>query len=108
MDWWPRQSPGWGNAGVYNVDLENKSLITLTTALSPAILRIGGTLCDSVVYVIDGIPHAECTKGISCLNMTRWHQMNEFASTTGVKMAFGLNEMYDGRKKRRTLEHLKR
>mmetsp|Transcript_11409 Transcript_11409/g.12525 ORF Transcript_11409/g.12525 Transcript_11409/m.12525 type:complete len:475 (-) Transcript_11409:107-1531(-) len=96
FDWWPRGDPGWGNAGLLNIDLNNPNLNLLAKNLSPARLRIGGSLSDFIIYEV-GDNHEKCTAG-HCFNMTRWHQVNDFAKAAGVKIAFGLNEKYNNRK----------
>jgi hypothetical protein len=45
--------------------------------LTPAHLRIGGTLGDTIIYEIG--EHKPCIPGINCLNMTRWQQVLDFA-----------------------------
>merc|ERR1711991_418816 len=54
IDWWksddPTWGPKWGNAGFLTLNLSNPNLIALTKAISPAILRIGGTPQDSIIY----------------------------------------------------------
>ena len=91
------------------LDFENPDLITLTKAITPAILRIGGSPQDSVVYNISGecnekygIPGYGCSQTTNseyygCINKTRWDQINAFAQATGVELLYGLNACY-GRK----------
>ena len=90
------------------IDFTNSDLITLTSALSPGILRIGGSGEDSVIYNISG----ECSESNKwnitgsyycsevkpenyyCLNMSRWKQIFEFLDSTNLNVVFGLNACY--------------
>jgi len=96
FDWWPRNSSqkGWGNAGILNLDITNPRLVYLAKQLSPAHLRIGGTLGDTIVYKVNSTNELPCEPGISCLNMTRWNQIINFTETANLQLVFGLNERY--------------
>eukprot|EP01084_Bolivina_argentea_P051104 93989_1 len=98
------------NAGILTLNLSNENLIALTREVSPAILRVGGSPEDSVVYDINGecsqkygLPNYDCSQTTNsypyygCINKTRWLQINEFAIQTNVTLIFGLNACY-GRK----------
>jgi heparanase 1 len=58
LDWWAKDQGcvgGWGpDANVLEIDLKNPKLKALTSALAPAILRIGGSLDKKVVYAMPG------------------------------------------------------
>eukprot|EP01084_Bolivina_argentea_P223948 378806_1 len=109
FDWWqPNDSyygQKWQNAGILNIDLNNPNLIALTSAISPAILRIGGSPQDSIIYNVSGeclnikpsIPGYNCSQtanNYGCLNRTRWQQINNFATITNITLLFGLNACY--------------
>ena len=61
LDWHPpHEGPTWGqNASVVTIDLQNKRLRALATALSPAYLRVGGSEGDDAVY---DIPTGTCAR----------------------------------------------
>eukprot|EP01084_Bolivina_argentea_P193304 331661_1 len=110
LDFWNNEdSHGkWNpNAGALTLNFSNENLIALTKKLTPAILRIGGSPEDSVVYDIDGecsskygVPDYPCSQTSNtypyygCINKTRWNQINQFAIKTGVTLIFGLNACY--------------
>lgn len=72
-----------------------QSSLTQLSQLAPAHLRIGGTLADTIVYEVDPPqPHHNCTEGLTCLNVTRWQQIQTFVQQTGFELVFGLNEKY--------------
>ncbi|GFP87304.1 heparanase-like protein 1 [Phtheirospermum japonicum] len=108
LDWWPHdkcnynQCP-WGNAGILNLDLENKILANAIKAFRALRIRIGGSLQDKVVYKVGSYPK-KCSDfekkderlfGFSkgCLNMHRWDSINKLFNETGAQMIFGLNAL---------------
>ena len=106
-DWWRHNNPGngdrWQWAGMLTLDLGNTRLRNLTKALAPAIWRIGGSPEDSVVYAIGDPPECATPEAINksinypgplCVTMQRWGEIIEFVNYTGVKLAFGLNGLY--------------
>ena len=69
IDWWhntthdcaPAQGREcWGNAGALWLDLAHPRLRAAAAALSPGLLRIGGSLDDHVKYLVGGMTAAEC------------------------------------------------
>jgi heparanase 1 len=92
LDWWGPSYDGWGRAGLLNIDLASPKLIYLAMQLTPAYLRIGGTLADTIVYEVG--QHSACTLGVNCLNMTRWQQVLNFTWETGLTLVFDLSERY--------------
>ena len=69
IDWWhntthdcaPAQGREcWGNAGALWLDLTHPRLRAAAAALSPGLLRIGGSLDDHVKYLVGGMTAAEC------------------------------------------------
>ena len=108
FDFWKPDGPfgnKWDNAGILYVNLSNANLIALTAAVSPAILRIGGSPQDSIIYNISGscldvnssLPGYGCSQtsnNFGCLNETRWKQINAFAKETNTSLYFGLNACY--------------
>ncbi|XP_054824806.1 heparanase-like protein 1 [Prosopis cineraria] len=108
LDWWPSdkcdygQCP-WGQAGILNLDLNNKILINAMKAFNSLRIRLGGSLEDQVVY---RFRHPKSCPGFTknqdglfgfssgCLNNTRWDQINDLFNKTGVKLTFGLNALH--------------
>ena len=109
LDFWLSSDPvygeKWENSGILTIDLNNPDLIKYSSAIAPAILRLGGSPEDSITFDTDGT----CTPGngngpssnyycsqvhpytYGCLTPTRWEQILEFADLVGFKIAFGLN-----------------
>jgi heparanase 1 len=74
-----------------NMSLTEPNLLFLARSLSPAVLRIGGSQGDLVVYET---PNSPCPPNTTfCLTMARWAEINEFAAATDLHIAFGLNAM---------------
>lgn len=88
---------GWINASVLSLNLSDPRLRTLASALAPAHLRIGGSQGDEVVYDVHGTECAQASTKWSnttfCLTMARWDEINDFAASTGLTIAMGLNCM---------------
>jgi heparanase 1 len=96
----------WGNASALTIDLASPALRAAAAALAPAILRIGGSPEDGILFDDDGTcapqsggagPFAgyycsQVTPYVyDCLTRARWAALLEFAAATGLKIAFGLN-----------------
>ena len=111
MDWWPSNKCNWdvcpwGNAGVLNSDLSNEKLRMAVKRINGAYLRIGGTLCDGIVYNV-GSPLPNCPDmspqpptqasmfSGGCLSMDRWGEIVQFANATDAKLIFGINANYN-------------
>eukprot|EP01084_Bolivina_argentea_P064786 118106_1 len=109
-------SSEWAGAGILDVDLSNPDLIAYAKELSPALLRIGGSAEDEIIY---NTTKGECLqyenghkgpplcgsgtdnnhpnlgkKYLACLNMSRWQQINEFVVKTNLTFLYGLNACY--------------
>ena len=124
MDWWPNSKCDYGecswlNSTVLTVDLADPLLSNSIKALSPALLRIGGSLADQLVYA--GVPNgqlrwpqmpASCDGlGFSpnlrrrigfaggCLPWLRWLALLEFCSRLDCRIMFSVNALH-GRKRR--------
>tara|TARA_B110001452_G_scaffold243905_1_gene227613 strand:- start:786 stop:2348 length:1563 start_codon:yes stop_codon:yes gene_type:complete len=88
------QGAVWGkNASILEVDLTNKALIGIASALAPGVLRLGGSEAgQNLTYV--GFPGVDtpCPSGYYyCLTRERWDQILAFASATGVRLMLDLN-----------------
>ena len=106
-DWWrhnnPKNGDRWHYAGMMTLNLTNIRLRNLAKGLAPAIWRIGGSPEDSVVYVVGNPPECNTTEKIQasynypgpiCLTMERWGEILDFVNYTGVRLALGLNGLY--------------
>jgi hypothetical protein len=109
LDFWLASDPTfgekWGNSGVLTIDLSDANLEMYAKALAPAVLRLGGSPEDSIVYDADGtcaqgggagpFPHYYCSQvhpyTYGCLTPARWEQILEFADRVGFRIAYGLN-----------------
>eukprot|EP00040_Diaphanoeca_grandis_P011969 m.61181 g.61181 ORF g.61181 m.61181 type:complete len:545 (+) comp22944_c0_seq1:16-1650(+) len=112
LDWWQPTGGcsncggGWRNASVTKLDLQSARLRVLGSALSPAILRLGGSLDKDIQYWLpehvgeNGVfvmppPPPNCAPNSTsphlCLNATRWAEVNEFCTHTGLQLVFGLS-----------------
>lgn len=98
--------PAWVNCSVLRTQLDNPRLLAAAGALGTGapthgkeggVLRIGGSEGDSIYYDTTGAGCPASWDPDFCLNMTKWEAMVEFASTTGMRIVFGLNAM-NGRK----------
>lgn len=97
LDWHEdhEEAPLWIGMSAMKLDLDNPKLINSARALSPGILRIGGSEGDVVCYDVPDF-NSTCkdmnqTDSFMCLNMSRWEKLSKFASDTGNKLVFGLN-----------------
>jgi heparanase 1 len=109
LDFWlptdPTYGEKWANAGVLGIDLTSAELRKYAAALAPALLRLGGSPEDSIVFDAAGT----CVPGgggqpplpyycsqvhpyvYGCLSPARWEAVLAFASEVGYSIAFGLN-----------------
>ena len=114
FDFWPPEKAKWGTCGVLTSRLDDPHLLRLAARLNGSLLRIGGSPADFMLYdVFDGAcsaanlnrtqPHPKkfqpktyfCpiwdqVRG-QCLSMSRWREINRFALTSGLRIAFDLN-----------------
>eukprot|EP00041_Stephanoeca_diplocostata_P038509 m.1520979 g.1520979 ORF g.1520979 m.1520979 type:complete len:586 (-) comp25229_c0_seq4:3871-5628(-) len=100
LDWHKNEEewPVWVNASALILDLDNPLLRATATALSPAMLRIGGSEGDVLCYDVPEY-NSTCadmnqTDPAMCLNMARFLELGKFAASTGNKIAFGLNAIW--------------
>jgi heparanase 1 len=131
LDWWhntshdcaPSQGRScWGNAGALWLPLDHPRIRAAAAALSPGLLRIGGSLDKFVKYLVGGMTEAEChapfgpVKGQVwpglCLNMSRWAAIQSFAREAGLGLVFGLGypdpEVWDSENALALLEYTSR
>ena len=60
LDFWPVTKAKWGTAGALTLDVANPDLRTLASGLSGAVLRLGGSPADTLLYdVVPGACSAE-------------------------------------------------
>lgn len=114
LDFWRWDDPNfgqkWMNSSALEIDLTNPQLRALASALAPALLRLGGSPEDSLVFDTDGtcVPgtggNGPAPKGYycsqvhpyvyDCITPDRWNALLQFASETGLKITIGLNGCY--------------
>ena len=91
--------PSWKGCSVLNMSLNEPNLVFLARSLSPAVLRVGGSEGDMVMYETPTSPcPPDPNRTLFCLTMQRWREINAFAASTGNKVAYGLNALF-GRNK---------
>ena len=99
----------WGESGLFNLPLENKSIVKAMQAFENKVhLRIGGSLQDFVVY--NATENLYCTYAdfseptnttkigyeyfSGCLSNQRWDELNSFCNNAGCDIIFGINALY--------------
>ncbi|PRQ32586.1 putative glycoside hydrolase, family 79, major facilitator, sugar transporter [Rosa chinensis] len=109
LDWWPtdkcdyNQCP-WGKAGIFNLDLKNKTLINAVKAFNTIRIRIGRSLQDQIIYNF-GYGVKDCNQIVKdgsgpflfrggCPQPKRWDEIHEFFNQTQAKLLFGLNALH--------------
>jgi len=104
IDFWPPNVEDFGTSTVNLVDLGNARLRGLARALSPATLRLGGSLDNVVTYLVGGVTRDFCERRIVfrgqnysgpglCLNASRFEQFADFVENVlapGSALVFGL------------------
>lgn len=112
LDWWgadgtPEAGSGgdWAGCNALDLDLTNPMLNSAVRAFGQhgGLLRIGGSLDNSVRYEMGGLTHKECTSPVPfrnrsvvrCLNESRWDSLYHFATTAGLGMIWGLSFPYN-------------
>jgi heparanase 1 len=114
LDFWRADDPTfggkWGRSSALTIDLASPALLAAARALAPALLRLGGSPEDSLVYD-DGDGACAPQSGgdgpfapyfcsqvhpytYDCLTRARWFALLEFAAATGLRIALGLNGCY--------------
>lgn len=114
LDFWRSDDPTfgekWGHSSALTIDLTSPVLRAAAKALAPAVLRLGGSPEDSLVFDEDGTgcvpqsggngPYAPyfCSQVhpyvYDCITKARWLELLAFAADTGLKIALGLNGCY--------------
>ena len=110
MDFWPTTKSAWDNAGALVVDLAQPALRTLARGLSGALLRLGGSPADYLLYDVtadacseENLNKTHKVPGQSyfcpiwddapgqCLTIARWQALLEFAASAGLSLVLDLN-----------------
>ena len=109
MDFWPSSKAKWEGVSALDVDLDDPLLRMLARGLSGALLRLGGSPADFLVYdVFEGACSASSLnrtqpvgKGYfcpiwdqaqgRCLTMQRWQALLQFAADAGLSLVMDLN-----------------
>ena len=76
----------------YGFDLSEPKLVTLTKALAPAVLRVGGTAADALYYVVNATTPGDGRGNITMSN-DLWDRIVAFAGVTGMHLLFDLNAL---------------
>jgi hypothetical protein len=92
------------NRGFHHINFTNPNLHAAAKALSPSLLRFGGSGNDNLMYSMfensnscDNIQHVdpvknECTYATpGCLNSTHWDNLYNFAINTNNEIIFGIS-----------------
>ena len=80
------------------IDLQHPLLRAAAKAMSPAVLRIGGSEGDVVCYDVPS-HNSTCasmgqTDPAMCLSMERFEALGRFAADCGLGLVFGLNAVW--------------
>jgi heparanase 1 len=93
--WWEgsqRMRRGVGGRRVAPFDFERPGLRTYAGALSPALLRVGGSEADKLYYDLRADPVAEPPDGFEyVLRRSRWEALVSFADAVGMRLVFTVN-----------------
>ena len=107
IDWWHDcggcSGGYWGDEDILHINLSSTRLLSLVSALSPVLVRIGGSRDNNVRYEFGNMSLAECKENTTfrgkplslCMNRTRWDEVLDFYTTTGARMVFGLSFFTD-------------
>jgi hypothetical protein len=92
------------NRGFHHINFTNPNLHAAAKALSPSLLRFGGSGNDNLMYSLATNSHScddiqpvdpiqnECTYSTpGCLNRTHWNNLYQFATETNNQMLFGIS-----------------
>jgi heparanase 1 len=100
-DWWaPGKKKVYNTVGKHEqepFDFQNKNLIKLTKALSPAYLRIGGSRADDLFYHFSDEDKPKRYK--YNLKPKTWDNINQFTNECNLKLFFNINGGPSARKK---------
>jgi len=93
--WWSgstKTSHGLGDALAKPLNLTDTKLTRAVTPLLPAILRVGGSTADDVFYDMSGNANLPLPDKYKYkLTASRWDELNNFVSTTGLDFMFTVN-----------------
>lgn len=109
LDFWPTTKAKWDNSGALVLNFSQPKLRLLARGLSGSMLRLGGSPADFLLYGVDAdacspenlnktqpqghgyfCPIWDQAPG-QCLTMSRWQEIMEFASASGLKLTIDLN-----------------
>ena len=100
MDFHPgSQGAVWGkNASILEADLTNPALIGVARALSPGVLRLGGSEAGGNVTYVGFADGSTCPDDggkpyYYCLSKERWDEIMAFSNATGARLMLDLNLM---------------
>ncbi|KAK6174621.1 hypothetical protein SNE40_017861 [Patella caerulea] len=79
----------------HNLSFTSPKLLTLARALTPCIIRVGGTDADYVVFTRNNTKHPSYRKNVNVNNFymsaSDWDRINMFANNTGWDLIFDLS-----------------
>eukprot|EP00041_Stephanoeca_diplocostata_P018303 m.382349 g.382349 ORF g.382349 m.382349 type:complete len:312 (+) comp20972_c0_seq7:526-1461(+) len=85
------------NRGWFVRNITDQRLINLASALSPAVLRVGGTGNNCLRYNVPSTAPKSCEDTATCcMNQSQWDDLNAFASATNTSLVFGLRASEGG------------
>jgi len=110
LDWWPPSKCDygicpWEQRGILNLDLNSPKLRVAVSALAPLLIRVGGSMTDTITYDPNGTGEG-CGSFVNtnstvlgfdlhgpCLTGQRWSQILDFCSDLGCKLVLDVNAM---------------
>jgi heparanase 1 len=91
-EFWAEEDDGESEVWIDKYDFDRPALRPLAAALSPALLRIGGTDADHLWYDTSGDAEVEPPEGYrAALDAPTWERVAAFAEDTGLELFLTLN-----------------
>jgi len=78
-------------AGLLNLNLDDQRLNLMAKALSPAFVRVGGTLSDTIVFVSEDSRDSDCIPGVDCLTAQKLEKLLKFVCSNGNRLVFSVS-----------------
>lgn len=95
------------NRGWFKRNITDPRLLRLASALSPSILRVGGTGNNCLRYNVPSTAPKSCVDdAVCCMNQSQWDNLNAFVGGANLSLVFGLRAQ-DGGNSSDTLSLLK-
>ena len=74
-------------------EFKAERMINMAKALSPAVLRLGGTAEDTITFNETATELGNFPNGSYAMNATQWDVINNFAMRINWNLTFGLNSL---------------